>query len=443
MEPINYQAQLDDPLKSFAGGFQVARGMEQAKREDAAYEEEQRMKPILEQQARERQQKIMSVWSNPASTREDFKAVMPLMDTKQLDAWGKAFASKDDAVKRDELGFGITVGNALDSGDYGLASKMIKNRVDGLKQSGGNPQEIFTLEQALTDPHRAKLIIHAGTAAREGFMASAQGLGSLNAIKESEEKRPGEIEKTEVGNRKLRADIEREAKEYNLKADEFELKVQERLDKLGESRNPKLTAEQSKIITQGEIEAQGKLANAEQMFALADRVKDLGNKGGVRTQLVDGILRAGGWEGDPQALRMEIDRAINSGILEEAKKMSGVLSDKDVMFLSKPFPKSSSDPEFIEGWLRSYGKLQKAASAAQQSQMAWLNRTGALSNSANQDMQIFDVTVPKGTQYKDFRTAYVRQMMGSNGPEQGSPPAPEGETAGKVDWRSGYRNRPQ
>jgi len=248
MEPINYQAQLDDPLKSFAGGFQVARGMEQAKREDAAYEEEQRMKPILEQQARDRQQQIMSVWANPASTREDFKAVMPLMDTKQLDAWGKAFASKDDAAKRDELGFGITVGNALDAGDYGLASKMIKNRIDGLKNTGGNPQEIFTLEQALTDPHRAKLIIHAGTAAREGFMASAQGLGSLNAIAESKAKLPGEIAKNEVQIAKDKADMRLNAARYNLDVDKYELDAAKAAAELGAARSPKLGVDQIKEV---------------------------------------------------------------------------------------------------------------------------------------------------------------------------------------------------
>lgn len=437
MQPVDYISQLGDPLEDFASGYQVSRGIQQAQRQDMLQAEEDRMRPILQEQAMARQNAIMGVAANPQSTLKDWQAIMPLMEQKQLEAWSKIYAQKGDEANRDNLSFGLQVSAAYDNGDIGLANEKIKERITMLQNGKGDPREISTLQIALADPKRGAFIIKSGTAGLQHYQSAMQGLQTGQLMEESQLKLPGELAKQQADVADKYSQISDRSADNARQDADLQLRREKQNQEMRDAPI-KLTASQSAYVLKKGNDAQEKYAVAADAQNIAEKFKNLNARGGIVGKGMGALRQVVGEENKLDLLRKQAEALRTDALLVGLQKMGGSDSNSDRIFMEKPLAEVTANPKFLAEWLDGYARAQTRKAALDDSMGAWVEHNRALARPAMQDMEIYGIAVPKGTAYEGFRNAFVNREIkkyGTTGTDRNTgsvSPAPKGASN---DWR--------
>lgn len=406
--PLDYTSQIENPLASAMGGFKLARGQREAELQEQAIAEAERMKPILEAQQRE----VMNVFANPNATLADYRRILPFVPKDKMEGFNNVYKGMGEEIQRDRLGFGLKVMNAYESGANEVADGLVKERLAGMEAAGqGNTKEAFALKQIVGNPRLGRMLIGPETAAMQGYQSAAQGAETFQRIAENAETLPTRIAEKESEIAKRRADTVLNAKKYNLDVAEYERKVLKDSAELGETRSPKLGAEQVKEINKQSREAEAKISYASQAASVADKLDELGSAGGLVSRGMNAALRAAGVDYKEQFVRDEYDRIRSQGIIKRIPPGLGQMSNADREFFEKGFPPAGANAAYIARFMRVLSKAVQIDGQMQKASAAWENSFGTLPSPANRDIQIYGVAVPAGATYEDFQKAYINSTV--------------------------------
>jgi len=193
---------------------------------------------------------------------------------------------------------------------------------------------------------------------------------------------------------------------------EYERKVLKDQAELEKARLPDLKVEQINKINEEARKANSMLSFSDRANELAGKIKAAdATGGGLATRGFMAAARAVGHNGSEQMIRDQYETLRSEGILQRMPPNLGAMSDADRKFLEAGFPPASADGAYIAGFLQALSKGVKAAGLVKKAESAWENSFSTLPNPANRDVQIYGVSVPKGSTLDDFKAAYVSRMM--------------------------------
>ncbi len=328
----------------------------------------------------------------------------------------------------------------LNAGDAEGAAKVVQAHIDADKAAGLDTTEYEPMIALIKqDPAKAKVVAGMMLSVGMGSEKFADNYGKIGSEEREwrlqgpkEQKAAAEAStattEAQYAPQKQAADIEKtrtEAQAAATNAAASILTAQTGAGRLALDQNALVTNTQLKLmeLNQNGVKRDQNSTNlmndsaassvagyqlADKADNLSQQFKQAGMSGGLAASGAEAMKRYWGGQDQYTGYRNEFTQFINSGILANAAAMKGALSDKDIAFLKAGFPPDNANPTYVAGWLEAFAKAKRAQAKADESKATWISANGNL-GTAQQDIQVGSVIVPKGTTFAQFMMGQWKQ----------------------------------
>lgn len=431
MGPLDYSGAFADtpsPLAAFTQGLQGGAMVRQVNAQQA------------QQQTQAQQQQAMRADLSALSQNPTAQAIgqMSIKYPQLSEGFKRSFDMLSPAQQQSKLDSAGPVHAAVLAGEYGVASKQLREHADALENSGNAQEAQQTRAMAdLVDQHpeTAKLTTGLLLAQAMGPDKYAAAFGSIGKESRDAEQAPADLNKKNADARKAGAEadvaagtvpdliaapalknrdvedqIKDRSKRFALDQDKFEtetkIKLTELKDKFG--MLPEFVVKDQSAAVTSAIAAQ---QSAGRMTELADKIDSMDISSGSYAKGKELLKRLTGNQNEITRIRAEYSRIVTPAAMEAYKKnASGSTSDKDIETAMLGVPGDTAEPSTMASFLRGAAKLQRYESVLNNAKSEWLGEVKGLGK-AKGDIEVDGIKVASGTTFKQFADAYVEKKI--------------------------------
>lgn len=423
--PADYSgafSNLPDPAQSFTQGLQAGNAVQQLQM--------QRMQQAMQLgRMQSMWQASQQVAANPTLQNVAQLSIAYPEVSEQLK---RSFDMLQPAQQQSKLQTAIPIYAAMQTGNYPVAEKMLRDHAQALENSGSADEAQQTRQMAdliNSNPGGAHTIAGLTLAAAMGPDKFQSTFGALptsqvgyNTIGAGTQKSQAEADiasanaATQLGRNQaeigqINANVTNQAGRLQLDRDQLMSNTQLKLQEL-QLQYGKPPDSVRPVIDQSMTEAAASEQGANRYLDLANRMEsaDLGH--GVAGTAADYWSKITGREDGDQALKQEYARIVNNGALSQVKdSLGGRVTDTDMKVAMGPVPSANADRSVVTSYLRGNAKLMQLAAAQAQAKGEWLAQSGQSGNlgRASTDMVIMGTKVPAGSNFADFSRQFMRQ----------------------------------
>jgi hypothetical protein len=191
MEPINYSAQIANPMQAAVQGLQLGSGLQQMQMQQQAQQQ------ALQQQQM-RQQSLGELMRNPNPSAQDYVRVASLMPPEQAKQMMTNWETLSKDQQSSQLSFGGQVMAAFQAKQPEIGIDLLKQRAEAAKNSGRQDQAQMYgtwAQLAELNPDAAAKSIGTMIAALPGGDKTLEGLGKLGTEARAQELQPALVAK--------------------------------------------------------------------------------------------------------------------------------------------------------------------------------------------------------------------------------------------------------
>lgn len=453
-DPVNYSLTAPPPAAAFTAGLETGGAMRSNALQDQGQQLALQNAEIAQRQAAQQRADLAALAANKNPTAQDYANLVfkyPALKDSMRQGWDALTQEKQQSRVQQAA----PVFAALQAGRNDLAQTLMKEHVDALKNSGGDPKEIAAGETWL------KLITDHPDVAKHSsgiMLASALGpekfegmFGRAKTEARADAQLPGQIaataattgqtvattaetvaktaalpvvtaanvRKTDAEIRDLDSQITTRAERLGLDADKLRSEVDIKMREL-EAKTGKLEPDARKIVNDTAVSAVAARATAAQARGLADQFAQADVAGGLRGSAWEKLKEFSGQQDYISNLRREYTKIRSEGVLKALPQ--GPASDKDIAFASKGFLPDTANAAEIASFLRGMAKIQDFQAKMDDARGEWVAAVGH-SGKATKDIDIGGVKVPAGYTL----SAFLQRTLANVGSTT-EPPAPGTKT---------------
>lgn len=190
MEPINYSAQIANPMQAAVQGLQLGSGMRQMEMEQAA-----RAQALQHQQAQ--QQALQGLYSNPNAGYQDYARVAMMMPKDQAESIRKSWDVLDKGQQQSELSYNMQVMSALKANPQ-VGIDLLNQRAEAAKNGGKMDQyQVYNAMAQAAQKDPLAVANHVGilTAAVPGAKDALEGFTKIGGEQRAADLHPALVAK--------------------------------------------------------------------------------------------------------------------------------------------------------------------------------------------------------------------------------------------------------
>lgn len=431
MEPINYSAQIANPMQAAVQGLQLGSGMQQMQMQQQAQQQ------ALQQQQM-RQQSLGELMRNPNPSAQDYVRVASLMPPEQAKQMMTNWETLSKDQQSSQLSFGGQVMAAFQAKQPEIGIDLLKQRAEAAKNSGRQDQAQMYgtwAQLAELNPDAAAKSIGTMIAALPGGDKTLEGLGKLGTEARAQEMQPinmaegiakankegslatqeaakaavaGELAKLGLdekrwGIKNLQSEITTRSARLNLDAQTTAATVAEKMASIRDKMTSLPEFAQKEVNTAAVDAATSKQAAA-QMNNLASQIEGMGGGWGKFTSANEWAKAQFGGQDVNSALRGEYTRLANSAGIKayKAAGATGGFSDTDLKTALSGIPPANASPEVMAKFMRGMAKMQDIDASLNNAKTDWLTSNKGQLGRANSGFIAGDFAVKPGETYADF-----------------------------------------
>ena len=433
-QPFDYRMNYVDPNQAMMEGMQSAQTLRQNDLVlKQAQEKADAEKLAAEQKKIKDQQKAELVQRYLSSKDSSLLPEMILNFPEMRESVDTLIKTRGDSYVQDQTKFLGRIVPALKSGRSDVALDVLNTRMQALKNSNADPQELQTLQTFKTalesgKPEDAQQVLqwadwalaahdpkYGETVTKMNEDARKQALQPDVAAKAKAEteKTAAEAETAQIVAANTQETIDRKNKlteaqtngqlsqdQYRLlmaqiAAQELALKQQVERRTAASKTNPivKLDSGQKKTLNDANDAAMAAINASSNATELAKQLRAQGSGGGFFNKLEIKSKEILGFDSGETAIARQVNQIINSGILSNLPP--GPATDRDIAIFSKGYPDYAASDAAKAEFLDTYARVQQKIAEFSELKAAWISangHTGTLSN----DIEYNGVTYPAG-----------------------------------------------
>lgn len=429
-----------DPSTALGNGLQLGAAMRalpiQQAQQDLALQQQRQQMALQQQQ----QAVIQRLITNPNAGAQDYanaSLVVPALKENLKQAWDM----KSSDQQQGQLQYTGQVFAALQNGQPGVASKLLRDRAEVMAASNPQDPEVKAMKTmadiADAHPDFARSLIGMKLSALPGGEKVVANLAGLGGEARAAEQAPAKLAEALANARKTAAEAttaesksayslqaaRADAKKADAETANINSQIAERAARLGLDRD-KLTSETQvkltelqqkfgqipddarKVVNEAATQSALSANTAAQMFDLAGRLESEGGGFGSFSTAAEWYAKATGKQDGMTGLRQEYTRLRATGVMKSLPP--GPASDKDIQIASEGFPPANADAKYLASFLRGMAKTQAFDAALNNVKAEWVAEVGQLSRT-KKDIEVSGVKVPAGTTFDAFSKQFLSQ----------------------------------
>jgi hypothetical protein len=395
-------ANLPTPGQSFTQGVAQGVGIQQTALQ-------QQVQQYQFARMRQMQQAAAQVAQNP--TPENISQ-LSIAFPEMSEQFKRSYDMLQPQQQRNNVQHMSAVYAAMQSGRPDIASSLLNDYADSLKNSGQDDSAARTMAQwATTDPNTFKAhvgILLAGVMGPDKFGETFNNLATGN---KTEATTAPEVAKTQADTDYLKAQSQNLAGRLQLDRDTLMTNTQTKLREL-QLQYGMPPDDARKIINDSAMGAAAGEQSAARLNDLATRMEQASKATGFAGTAAEAYKSAFGVQDGVSALKQEYARIVNNQALAQIKdSLGGRVTDVDMKTAMSTVPSANASPELVASYLRGVAKLQILSAAQQEAQAEWLSQVGRAGHlgPAPHDITVMGTQVPAGTTFADFSRQLLQQ----------------------------------